>query len=90
MLGKPVVAGTHISAAGLILVHLAAGTSVDELIAGHGFTEVRRRGSHSVMQKAESDSTVTVPVPNPAELNPGILRSIIRQSGIDKTEFESG
>jgi len=49
MMGKPVVAGTHISAAGLILVHLAAGTSVDELIAGHGFTEVRRRGSHRVM-----------------------------------------
>ena len=42
------------------------------------------------MQKREPGGTVTVPVPNHDELKRGTLRSIIRQSGIDKTEFESG
>lgn len=41
------------------------------------------------MQKADSNTTVTVPVPNHAELKRGTLRAIIRQSGIDKAEFES-
>jgi predicted RNA binding protein YcfA (HicA-like mRNA interferase family) len=41
------------------------------------------------MQKADPDATVTVPVPNHAELKRGTLRSIIRQSGIDRSEFES-
>jgi predicted RNA binding protein YcfA (HicA-like mRNA interferase family) len=41
------------------------------------------------MQKPESGGTVTVPVPNHAEVKRGTLRSIIRQSGIDKAEFES-
>jgi predicted RNA binding protein YcfA (HicA-like mRNA interferase family) len=41
------------------------------------------------MQKATLDGTVTVPVPNHSELKRGTLRSIIRQSGIDKSEFES-
>ena len=41
------------------------------------------------MQKAEADGTVTVPVPNHSELKRGTLRSIIRQSGIAKAEFET-
>lgn len=34
MMGKPVVSGTHITVE-LILEELAAGTSADEMIAGH-------------------------------------------------------
>jgi predicted RNA binding protein YcfA (HicA-like mRNA interferase family) len=41
------------------------------------------------MQKQLQDTTVTVPVPNHAELRIGTLQSIIRQSGISKSEFES-
>lgn len=50
--------------------------------------DVRQRGSHIVMQKRLSNTTVTVPVPNHAELRIGTLQSIIRQSGISKSEFE--
>jgi predicted RNA binding protein YcfA (HicA-like mRNA interferase family) len=57
-------------------------------IPGHGFVEVRRRGSHVVMQKAESEGTVTVPVPDHKELRTGTLMSIIRQSGLPHSEFE--
>ena len=53
-----------------------------------GFLEVCQRGSHIVMQKQLPDTTVTVPVPNHAELRMGTLQSIIRQSGVPRSEFE--
>lgn len=70
-------------------LRVLSGVETCRILAAHGFAEVRRRGSHIVMQKADSDTTVTVPVPDHAELKRGTLRSIIRQSGIDKSEFES-
>lgn len=54
----------------------------------HGFIEVRRRGSHIVMQKHFEDTTLTIPIPNHSELRIGTLQSIIRQSGLSKSEFE--
>ena len=54
--------------------------------ASHGFAEVRRRGSHVVMQKADAEGTVTVP--DHGELRTGTLMSIIRQSGVPRSEFE--
>jgi predicted RNA binding protein YcfA (HicA-like mRNA interferase family) len=59
------------------------------ILEKHGFQEVRRRGSHVVMQKAAPSGTVTVPVPDHPEIRIGTLRSIIRQSGIPRAEFES-
>lgn len=41
------------------------------------------------MQKKPPDTTITVPVPNHAEIRIGTLQSIIRQSGIARSEFES-
>jgi predicted RNA binding protein YcfA (HicA-like mRNA interferase family) len=70
-------------------LRVLSGAEVCRILATHGFAEVRRRGSHIVMQKPEPDGTVTVPVPNHSELRRGTLRSIIRQSGINKSEFES-
>jgi predicted RNA binding protein YcfA (HicA-like mRNA interferase family) len=40
------------------------------------------------MQKKLSEGTITVPVPAHDELRVGTLLSIIRQSGIPRTEFE--
>lgn len=40
------------------------------------------------MQKP-GDPTITVPVPMHKELKMGTLLSIIRQSGVPKSEFES-
>ena len=62
---------------------------VCKILVAHGFVKVRQRGSHIVMQKEVGDSTVTVPVPCHKELKLGTLHSIIRQSGIPKSEFES-
>jgi len=60
------------------------------ILERHGFVEVHRRGSHVVMQLISDDeNTTTVPVPDHKELKQGTLRSIIRQSGIPRSEFES-
>lgn len=53
-----------------------------------GFEEVRRRGSHVVMQKKTPSGTVTVPVPDHTEIRIGTLQSIIRQSCVARSEFE--
>jgi predicted RNA binding protein YcfA (HicA-like mRNA interferase family) len=55
----------------------------------YGFLEVRRRGSHIMMQKQTPDATITVPIPNHAELRMGTLQSIIHQSGVPRSEFEA-
>ncbi len=70
-------------------LRVLSGKQVCSILARHGFLEVRQRGSHIVMQKRLSDTTITVPVPNHDELRAGTLQSIIRQSGVPKSEFES-
>jgi predicted RNA binding protein YcfA (HicA-like mRNA interferase family) len=66
-----------------------SGREACEILARHGFVEVRRRGSHIIMQKVVVGGTLTVPVPDHAELRTGTLRAIIRQSGIARKEFEA-
>ena len=66
-----------------------SGREVCRLLGEHGFAEVRRRGSHVVMQQRAEGSTVTIPVPIHDELKTGTLRSIIRQSGLPRSLFEA-
>ena len=68
-------------------MRVLSGAEVCRILEAHGFREVRRRGSHVVMQKEEDGSTVTVPVPDHRELRVGTLASIIRQSGIPRERF---
>jgi len=42
-----------------------------------------------VIQRRLPDATITVPVPNHKEVWIGALLSIIRQSGLPRTKFES-
>jgi predicted RNA binding protein YcfA (HicA-like mRNA interferase family) len=66
-----------------------SGRDVCSILAKHGFVEVRRRGSHVVMQWHDGESTRTVPVPDHPELRVGTLLSIIRQSGLARSLFET-
>ena len=68
---------------------MLSGKEVCDILSRHGFATVRQRGSHIVMQKKLPDTTITVPVPNHAELRVGTLLAIIRQSGLSRDEFES-
>lgn len=67
---------------------LFSGKEICAILAQHGFQEVRRRGSHVVMQRTHQGGTVTVPVPDHAELRIGTLQAIIRQAGIGRQAFE--
>jgi len=69
-------------------LRVLSGQQLCAILAQHGFIEVRRRGSHIVMQKKMDNTTITVPVPNHSEIRIGTLQSIIRQSGIARSEFE--
>jgi predicted RNA binding protein YcfA (HicA-like mRNA interferase family) len=70
-------------------LRVLSGKRVCAILMRHGFVEVCQRGSHIVMQKRLSDTTITVPVPNHTELRIGTLQAIIRQAGIPRNEFES-
>ncbi len=64
------------------------GAEACRMLERHGFKEVRRKGSHVIMQKRDASGTTTVPVPDHGELRMGTLRSIIRQSELSRTLFE--
>jgi predicted RNA binding protein YcfA (HicA-like mRNA interferase family) len=66
-----------------------SGQEVCAILQKHGFAPVRQRGSHIVMQRSTDEGTTTIPVPDHAELRMGMLRSIIRQSGVPRIEFEA-
>ncbi len=68
-------------------LRVLSGREVCRILAANGFVEVRRRGSHIAMQKTDADGTITVPVPDHRELRTGTLMSIIRQSGVSRSEF---
>lgn len=69
-------------------LRVLSGWEVCRILERHGFMEIRRRGSHIVMQRRDLGGTVTVPVPDRGELRVGTLLSIIRQSGVPRGEFE--
>lgn len=70
-------------------LRVLSGREVCRILAGQGFEEVRRKGSHIIMQKKEEDTTITVPVPDHGELKMGTLSGIIKQSGLPRSLFEA-
>jgi predicted RNA binding protein YcfA (HicA-like mRNA interferase family) len=69
-------------------LRVLSGREICRILEAHGFAQVRKRGSHIVMQRRSDETTITVPIPDHAEIKIGTLLSIIRQSGIPRTEFE--
>ena len=70
-------------------LRVLSGREVCRILGKHGFIEIRRRGSHVVMQRKIETGSITVPVPDHPELRIGTLLSIIRQSGLPRSEFEA-
>jgi predicted RNA binding protein YcfA (HicA-like mRNA interferase family) len=71
-------------------LRVLSGREICQILEQHGFGEARRRGSHIVMQRAESvTGSVTVVVPDHSEVKVGTLLSIIRQSRVPRTAFET-
>lgn len=69
-------------------LRVLSGDDVCAILAQHGFVNVRQRGSHVIMQRADDAGTTTVPVPLHRELRRGTLGSIIRQAGLPRAAFE--
>ena len=70
-------------------LRVLSATEVCKILEQYGFVQGRQRGSHIIMQKKLPDTSITVPVPNYPELKIGTLQSIIRQSGIPRSWFET-
>lgn len=70
-------------------LRVLSGKDVCRILADHGFVKVRQRGSHSIMQRRADRTTITVPVPMHPTLRIGTLQSIIRQSGLERSVFET-
>ncbi len=70
-------------------LRVLSGKEVCAILERHGFAQVRQRGSHIIMQRAADGGTTTVPVPDHKEVRFGTLRSILRQSGVPRAEFET-
>ena len=70
-------------------LRILSGRDICSILSKHGFVEVRRRGSHIVMQKKLEYGTKTIPVPDHNEIKIGTLQSIIRQSELPRKEFET-
>jgi predicted RNA binding protein YcfA (HicA-like mRNA interferase family) len=70
-------------------LRVLSGREVCRILEQHGFAEVRRRGITSFMQRRTSEGTITVPIPDHAELAIGTLLSIIRQTRLPRAAFES-
>ncbi len=69
-------------------LRIFSGKELCDLLSRRGFSEIRRKGSHIVMQRRDEYSTTTVIVPDHDELKIGTLMSIIRQSKLPKSLFE--
>ena len=70
-------------------LRILSGAEVAAILQANGFAEVRRRGSHIVMQRKLPNTTITVPVPNQKELRIGTLSAIVRQSQLPRGLFEN-
>jgi predicted RNA binding protein YcfA (HicA-like mRNA interferase family) len=70
-------------------LRIYSGKEVCRILEKHGFSQVRQKGSHVVMQLRKEGTTITVPVPDHRELKIGTLVSIIHQSRVPRSEFEN-
>ena len=70
-------------------LRVLSGSEVCQILEHHGFTVVRQRGSHRVMQKRTAETTITVPVPLHDPVRTGTLLNIARQAELPKSLFES-
>ena len=70
-------------------LRVLSGSEICRILEQHGFAAVRQRGSHRIMQKRMAGTTVTVPVPLHDPVRRGTLLSIVRQSGLQRTLFET-
>lgn len=62
---------------------------VKRKLEAFGFSEVSQTGSHVKFAKVTDEGTRTATVPKHKEIAAGTLRSILRQAGLNESDFEN-
>ena len=68
-------------------IPLVSGKEAVKALQRFGFVFIRQRGSHAILRRETPDGTRGCVVPMHAEIQPGTLRGILKQSGIDVETF---
>ena len=71
----------------MVKLPIVSGSEVIHALQKIGFEIVGQKGSHVRLKKKTSKETRIAIVPLQDELTPGILLSVIRQSGLTKEEL---
>lgn len=66
-----------------------SGREVCNILRKNGFKKIKQKGSHISMQKQMENGTLTIIVPDHREIRKGALSSIVRQSKLERSLFES-
>ena len=64
-----------------------SGKKVLRALERAGFSVVRVKGSHHMLEHETTGRRVTVPVHSKADLPPGTLRAILKQADVSVAEF---
>jgi len=70
------------------MANLPSSRKIVKILVAFGFVEVSQKGSHAKYRLLNDSTVRTVIVPmNKKEIPIGTFRSIVRQSGLNKTDF---
>jgi predicted RNA binding protein YcfA (HicA-like mRNA interferase family) len=70
-------------------LRVLSGSEICRILEQNGFVGVRQRGSHQIMQKRFETTTISIPVPLHDPVRRGTLLSIVRQSDLPRSLFET-
>ena len=68
-------------------VPLVSGKEAVKALQRLGFEFIRQKGSHAILRRPTSDGTRGCVVPMHLEIQPGTLRGILKQAGVDLDTF---
>jgi len=66
---------------------LVSGKETVKALQRLGFVFIRQKGSHAILRRETADGARGCVVPMHREIQPGTLRGILKQAGIDVQDF---
>ena len=66
---------------------LVSGKETVKALQRLGFVFIRQKGSHAILRRETADSARGCVVPMHREIQPGTLRGILKQAGVDMQDF---
>lgn len=68
-------------------IPLVSGKEAVKALQRLGYVFIRQRGSHAILRRDTPDGAQGCVVPMHAEIQPGTLRGILKQAGVDVETF---